>query len=377
MATLIRHPVSALGSGLTFSVTEMCFGHAGPLVLIQAGLHADECPPLLVAGQLVERLTTLEAAKRLKCRVQVITQANPIGGSQWLRGHHIGRIDLSSGRNFNRGMPHVAEQIVEELAKRLSADPESNRSMARALWHEALSGVVVESPVDALQVVLQSRAIDADWLLDLHSDDEAEPHIYAFPRQESWAMDLASRLGAATVLMAADSGTQTFDESVIGFWSTLNQAYPAAGFEDPVVAMTLELRGTRDVAKHLAEQDAEAVLCFLANQGLIDGPLQRAAPEVAVAVKPLSGMDPVTSPDSGLLVWHVGLGLECEAGTLLAELYRPDRPTAPALGIRARIGGRVIARRGHPWVRSGDVVVKMAGSHPLPWRMGDLLGGRR
>jgi Predicted deacylase len=61
MATLIRHPVSALGSGVSYSVTEMSFGESGPVVLIQAGLHADECPPLLVAARLADKLAELEA----------------------------------------------------------------------------------------------------------------------------------------------------------------------------------------------------------------------------------------------------------------------------------------------------------------------------
>jgi Predicted deacylase len=103
------------------------------------------------------------------------------------------------------------------------------------------------------------------------------------------------------------------------------------------------------------------------------------APEVSgdIQVHPLSGMDPVTSPDSGLLLWHTALGDEFEAGTLIAELYRPDRPNAAALGIRARVGGRLIAKRGHPWVRSGDVIAKVSGNQPLAWRTEHLLGGRR
>jgi len=374
MATLIRHPVSALGSGVSYSVTEMSFGSGPEVVTIQAGLHADECPPILVAGQLVEKLTQLEAEKRIQCTVRVITQANPIGGSQWLRGHHVGRIDLSSGRNFNRQMPRSAEQVVTEMARRLTADKETNRATARALWLESLSGRVAESPVDALQVVLQSRAVEAAWVLDLHSDDEAEAHVYGFPSAERETVDLASRLGAETVLVAEQSGADSFDDSLMAFWATLDAEFPEAGFDCPLVAMTVELRGTRDVSQALAEQDADAIIDFLTAHGLLLGEVPQ--PTCPVAVKPLSGMDPVTSPDSGLLLWHAQLGDSFEAGNLLAELYRPDRPNSPHLAIRARVAGRMIAKRGHPWVRSGDVVAKVAGDQPLPWRVDNLLGGR-
>lgn len=374
MATLIRHPVSALGSGVSYSVTEMCFGAGPEIVLIQAGLHADECPPILVAGQLVEKLTELEAERRIQSTIRVITQANPIGGSQWLRGHHIGRIDLSSGRNFNRQMPRIAEQVVPELKRRLTEDPQKNRAVARELWLEALSGYLVESPVDALQVVLQSRAVEASWVLDLHSDDEAEAHVYGFPTAERETIDLASRLQAPTVLMAEQSGADSYDDALMAFWATLDTEFPDAGFRWPLVAMTVELRGTRDVSRALAEHDADAIVQFLIARRLISG--TASAPSAPVSVKPLAGMDPVTTPDSGLLVWHAQIGDRFEAGNLLAELYRPDRPNSPALAIRARVGGRLIAKRGHPWVRSGDVVAKVAGDQPLAWRVDNLLGGR-
>ncbi len=375
MATLVRHPVSALGSGVSFSITEMSFGAGETQVLIQAGLHADECPPLLVASQLAEQLTELETQRALNCQIRVITQANPIGGSQWLRGHHVGRIDLSSGRNFNRDMPRLAEQTLSEVKRRLTDDPVANRAMARSIWQEALSGVTVESPVDALQVVLQSRAVEADWVFDLHSDDEGEVHLYAFPQHQALAEVLGIRLGASTILTAEQSGADSFDDALVGFWAVLDREFPGAGFDNPVVAMTCELRGTRDVSKALAERDASALIDFLATQGLIR---RTVAPvEGSVAIKPLAGMDPITSPDSGLLVWHAALGDEFEAGALVAELYRPDRPNSPALSIRARVAGRLIARRGHPWVRSGDVVAKVAGEEPLAWRTDNLLGGRQ
>lgn len=374
MPSLIRHPVSALGSGVTYSVTEMTFGGGGPVVLIQAGLHADECPPLLVAARLTEKLTELESAGALTAEIRVITQANPIGGSQWLRGHHVGRIDLSSGRNFNRAMPTLASQTLNELSRRLTDNPERNRQVARTLWAEALSGYVVESPVDALQVVLQSRAVEADWVLDLHSDDEAEAHLYAFESSQDAACDLARRLNASTVLLDSPSDEASFDDAVVQFWAELNEAFPDAGFDQPVRAMTVELRGTRDVSEAQAALDSDALIAFLMSHGLIEGQPPQATGEVAV--HPLAGMDPVTSPDSGLLLWHTQLGDLFEAGTLIAELYRPDRPSSAALGIRARVGGRLIAKRGHPWVRSGDVIAKVSGDTPLAWRTDHLLGGR-
>ena len=65
MSKLTRHVLDQSGSGVTMSVTEMCFGSGSTVVYCQAALHADECPPLLVARQLCQQLAVLEAQNRL------------------------------------------------------------------------------------------------------------------------------------------------------------------------------------------------------------------------------------------------------------------------------------------------------------------------
>src|ERR1700709_2088114 len=53
-------------------------GTSGRKVYIQAGLHADEIPGLLVALTLRESLRVLDEAGRIQSRIVVLSMANPV-----------------------------------------------------------------------------------------------------------------------------------------------------------------------------------------------------------------------------------------------------------------------------------------------------------
>ena len=70
--------------------------HYGPRdgirkVYIQASLHADELPGMLVAWYLKQRLAELENAGRLRGEIVVVPVANPIGLEQVLMDTPLGR----------------------------------------------------------------------------------------------------------------------------------------------------------------------------------------------------------------------------------------------------------------------------------------------
>lgn len=73
--------------------------HYGPQngsgkVYIQASLHADELPGMLVAWYLKQRLAELESAGRLLGEVVVVPVANPIGLEQVLMDTPLGRYEI-------------------------------------------------------------------------------------------------------------------------------------------------------------------------------------------------------------------------------------------------------------------------------------------
>ena len=112
------HCISLAGSPAASRLTSLHFGHPGKgkKTYIQAALHADEVPGMLVAQYLRTELRALEQAGRIHGEIILVPSANPLGLAQALHGTHFGRFDLASGINFNRAYPHVGEQLKGALA---------------------------------------------------------------------------------------------------------------------------------------------------------------------------------------------------------------------------------------------------------------------
>ena len=100
--------------------------HYGPSghrrkAVIQASLHADEVPGLLVAHHLRRRLAELEARGALRGEVVLVPFANPIGLSQRVLQAFEGRFELASGENFNRHYADLVPRAAELLEPGLRA----------------------------------------------------------------------------------------------------------------------------------------------------------------------------------------------------------------------------------------------------------------
>ena len=84
----IGHNILPASLGSSSKITSFHFGssNSGRKVYIQAALHADEIPGMLVAWQLKQQLQRLEAEGHLQAEVVLVPQANPLGHAQALLG---------------------------------------------------------------------------------------------------------------------------------------------------------------------------------------------------------------------------------------------------------------------------------------------------
>ncbi|ALP43643.1 succinylglutamate desuccinylase/aspartoacylase domain-containing protein [Aeromonas schubertii] len=303
------------------------FGESGPLAYLQAGLHADELPGVLVLHRLREALSRLEREGALRGRIRLLPLANPIGISQRLLGRHEGRFELGSGRNFNRGYP-----LLVRAGERCESLDE-----ARALLLERLAGLQGRSELERLQQQLFGWALEA----------------------------VGRRLAAGAILIAGEAGGMSFDDALLQNW------YPlcgGAGWPVPL-AVTVELRGQRDLAPELTEQDCERLLDLLTERGWLVRPLTT-VPGDPVTATPLAGVEGVVAPVGGIVHYLVAPGQSVEAGQPLAELEDPasgERST-----LQAGVSGLCYARVPGPLVVAGEEVIFIAGLTPL--RQGELLG---
>ena len=354
-------PLLAAVPGTQHKLTALCFGEPGrgPKAMIQAALHADEVPAILVAQKLRELLLAEEAAGRVQGEVILVPYANPLGLNQVLLGQHHGRFDLRDGTNFNRHVPDLTDTVAAALQGRLGADLAHNTQLVRQALRDAASALVAKDPVTNLKNHLLQLAVDSDIVLDLHCDSQAAMHLYALTLQADLAAELGCLLGAQAVLLATESGDSPFDEACSRPWYQLQQRFAAHPLPLGCFSTTIELRGEADTSHALAGRDAQAIVEFLRRRGVLSGALGP-LPAAQCLPTPLSGSEPVTAPCAGVVIFQVEPGDRVSAGQAIADLV--DADTGEVLTLKAASSGVLYARVATRWASHGKRLAKIAGT---------------
>ena len=337
------------------------FGQPGarPKVYIQGALHADEVPAILVTQQLSRLLGDLEAENAILGEVVLVPFANPIGLAQQPLGQHQGRFDLRDGGNFNRGYAELAPLVIDSLRSQLTPDAPTNTTLIRSALKASVDALVASHATQDMKNQLLRLAVDADIVLDLHCDTDAVMHIYALTPQAATAQALGAALGARAVLLATESGDCPFDEACSRPWLQLQQQLPEFPIELACFGATVELRGEADTSHALAMQDACGLYAFLAQRGVLSLPPQLVAVPLCQPT-PLSGSEPITAPQAGVVVFHCAPGDVVQAGDLIADLV--DATTGLVTPLHCRSGGVLYARCGSRWATAGKRLAKIAGT---------------
>ena len=373
----VAHPLVPAQIGTTRSVTSLHFGEPdrGEKAYLQASLHADELPGMLVMHHLVGLLLAAEAAGRLRGEIVLVPVANPIGLAQGLLHGRIGRFDAASGENFNRGYPDYLAAILPEIEARLGRDVDANRAAIRAAMRAHADAIEPATELACLRKTLTSLALDADIVLDLHCDLEALLHLYCEAPYWPQCEPLARLLGSQCSLLAKNSGGASFDEHLSGVWWALDeQLARERGADRPPIplacmAVTVELRGQLDIDHGLAVRDAQALFDFLVHRGLIAAAAPVALPPLPFAPTPLAASEDLRAPHAGVIVFLKGPGDDVAIGEAVAEIVDPLAGLATP--VRARYAGRIYARALKRYASPGDSIAHVAGT--VPFRTGNLL----
>lgn len=361
----IALPAPAPGTERHLSVVHYGVPGARPRAYLQAGLHANELPGMLVLAHLRELLDGADARGELRGEVVLVPVANPIGLAQHSQGHLLGRLEMSSGRNFNRHYPDLCAAALSGVQGRLGSDAADNVAVLRGVLSEAVAALRGDDDADRLRHTLLGLAVSADICLDLHCDGESLLHVFTAPALWPRAAGLAARLGARAVLLAEVSGGNPFDETVGGPWWAVAAAHPTHPLPAACLSATVELRGDRDVDDDLARGDAAALYDFLVEQGVIAGEAPPAPAPRCVAT-PLESMAYLRAERAGLLLYHVQPGEQVGVGQHVATLLDPMCSGAPARSeLRSDTAGLVVARTGQRFARPGAVVMSIAGTAPV------------
>jgi len=359
--------------GTTRALTVHRFGTPGmgPKAYIHSSLHADEWPGMLVIDHLLKLLDTATVTGE----IIVVPFANPIGLGQRINGHLSARHHLDAGGNFNRNWPDLTDAVWNDVKARLTDDIDNNSVTIRHALRRAVAHLPRFSELENLRATLLEMSIDSDIVLDLHCDRIATLHVYANKAQVDDAEILSRELGSPVLLLEENAGGDPFDEIHHGPWLRIkDRADPETPIPAGCFSTTVELRGEMDINDNLALSDAHALFHFLMRKGVIDGDPGPLPPQSCQAT-PLTGVDTPKAPHTGLVIWSKDIGDTVQKGDVVCEILdlektgRADNRTA----VHARTSGFMFARIAKSFVHPGDLLAKIAGPDPLPYRTGNLL----
>ncbi len=365
----------SLGSTRHLSVHRYGRPGARPKAYLQASLHADEIPPMLVQHHLIRLLDAADKAGAIRGEIVIVPVANPIGSGQVVNSTLAGRHDAAGGGNFNRRWPDLFEGLAQRVNGKLGPDAAANVAAVRRAMGERLAEMSATSQLARKRVALARLAHDADFVFDLHCDSEALLHLYLNAVHWPEAADLSAEIGSRATLLCDDSGSGSFDETFIIPWTKLAAAL---GPQYPIPAVclgaTIEYRGQADVGDAFAESDATALFRFFQRRGLIagdPGPL----PKALCDATRLEATDVLRVEAPGVLAYRVDIGAQVKAGQAIADLVDPmaDDPLTARQPICTQTDGLLLTRLFQKLVRPGDAIAKVVGRVPLAYRTGMLL----
>ena len=125
--------------------TELNYFRIGPAepekkVYLQAALHADEQPGIMILHHMLELLKAADQAGELGAQFVLLPMVNPLGMGDIEFGQHQGRYDRDTGINHNRQWPDLYSAVDKSLGDRLGSDEKENIRLVRgavAKWLES------------------------------------------------------------------------------------------------------------------------------------------------------------------------------------------------------------------------------------------------
>ena len=368
MATTEKIALPSTTPGVTHTLLKHSFGTADSQrsAYIQAGLHADEHPGLLVTQHLLDALIELEKQGKVLGAITVVPFANPVGMGQQVFGQLPGRYNLANGENYNRNFPDITEKVSSALDK-LNIEVNDTQRL-KEIFLEALSDSIPVETISATKFLLLQEALRHDILLDLHCDKSSVLHIYAPHNQKHRALSLARCTGIKAVILEDDVGGFALDEAYAKPWR-LAETRNFVDAKTLGFSATIELRGQADVEDDIAAADAQGILRFLHAEGIICLDLLELGTEEGIEFYPLEGISHLKSPATGIIAWKKKAGERVAVGEVIAHVVAIDMQLgSPRTHVISNVDGTLISRHHIKLVRGGQKIAMLAGKTPLPER---------
>ncbi len=364
--------------GTSYNLRVFRFGaskRGAPKAYMHAALHADETPGMLILHHMLPKLQAAAEAGLIQGEIVVLPQANPLGGAQVVfNDTHIGRFDLASGQNHNRGWELLTPAVVAEIETVLSDDATANVAHIRRIVGAAVAAREPATVLEQFRKEILLLSHDADIVFDIHCDDESGRHLFIIPEQWPDWEDIARASRSMVALTAADSGGGSYDECLSTVWTRLQARFPDHPIPLACPAATFEYAGRGDVEDDVAAEDAQHLFSVLCSRGFINmapTPL----PDIQVPGLPLEATDMLRTSVPGILTYRVAVGDQVIKGQHVADIIDPTEldPAQARTPIHATTDGFVLSRRTRKLMFPGESIMKIVGRVVLENRQGGYL----
>ena len=277
-------PVQGLPNGddLFIRVIDVEGPDKGPKCYIQASMHGAEHQGNAVLYQLLKYLESND----IKGSIRIIPTANPLAINTKMGPYTFGRFNSGTGDNWNRSYYNFTEnnERVHLFAKQHLSSSESIINIEyKKLMENLLTEQMAESEYGSkqnghLHLILQQLAINADYVLDLHTAGVATRYLYA----PEYLAERSSALPFPFHLIIGDKFGGSMDEAAFITWVNLRNIFSDLGrvFRIDFESYTLELGGEERISIKEASKDLEYILEYLSHKGLT--PISETKPEYKI-----------------------------------------------------------------------------------------------
>ena len=261
---------NASGRNLNVPIYEISDGVDGPNVYIQSSIHGAEVQGNVVIYHLIQALKDMP----IKGKITLIPNCNPVGTNIKAGEYTLGRFDPVNGTNWNRGYHFDADRI-KQFASTIGqkdttkAIKQAFKKVLKTSIDEKLKQAWGIGLAQQLNLKLQSLAIDADFVLDLHNGPVSTRHIYI----PEYAKASAKLFSIPHCIFIPNVFAGALDEACFCTWWTLaEELLKQHNFQHDfgVEAFTLEMGSQEVIDFAEGQKDANSILGYLASKGVIE-----------------------------------------------------------------------------------------------------------
>ncbi len=328
-------PLRQMASGdiLSLQLYKFIGSQPGKKVYIQSNLHGAEIAGNAVIHQLITFLQTVNP-DNLAGEIWLVPVCNPMGANE--RSHHFssGRYCVYEAKDWNRifwDYEKSSEKAADDLAVFAKSQLHNHMEVVRQGYLtiikqefskilETINSSTSVPYTELFRYKLQSLALDADYLIDLHSSsNQGLNYLYYFHNREESAKYFLLNFG---ILLDKYDG-DAFDEAFIKPWLALENCLQKLGrqIRFDVEAWTLELGTGMQINPDSVTQGIQGIKNYLVQKGiLINTDLSMANISLIMGFKKRSDVKKYYGIAGGMIQSRVELGSLVKAGDRIYQI---------------------------------------------------------